>query len=60
MRCTCSLSLVVMHDGFSDHGLIIKAEHDGSKCMPVVMNHDASSVCPCGVGFVGVDKFLHE
>lgn len=28
--------------------------------MSVVMNQNASSVCPCGVGFVGIDKFLHE
>jgi hypothetical protein len=28
--------------------------------MSVVVNHDASSVRPCGVGFVGIDKFLHE
>ena len=59
MRCTCSLSFVVVHDGFPDHSLVIKTKHDGSKGMPVVVNHDASSICPCGVRLVGVDKFLH-
>jgi len=59
VRCTCSFSFVVMDDGLPDHCLIVKAEHDGGKCVPVVMNQDASSVRPCGVGFVGIDKFLH-
>lgn len=54
-----SNALVVAGDGLLEQGLIVKAEQDGCKGMLPVVTVQASSVVQCGVGFVGIDEFLH-
>lgn len=54
-----SNALVVAGNGLLDERLIVKAEHDGCECMLPVMLVNASCVFQCGVGFVGIDEFLH-
>ena len=60
MLCTCSLSFVVAGNDLLKQGLIIKAKHDGSESMFVVIEENTFCISQCGVCLVSSKKLFHK